>query len=438
MIKIRAVPLLLLLLALLVPSASTAAAGTAAACTRSLAPPPAQPDRPYVSLIGRFHPGPDTQLAMLPQWMSWGASSATVAFNGASSVAVVINASMALAPTADSWLPRLQPYSPQATFQFDPDGVKVGSGSIGRYAPALTWNLTGLTPGRHVLRIVKLTEARLGGAWLQSIRLSANGSFQDPPATVGQLSGKRMLFIGDSLTSGFGNTGGPRCREATENGLLAYGPLAAKELRADYQVLGWGLGTLGIYRFNSNKEAKKWTVAEQMLMCPRMRDLFPRADALNPASRYDTSAFQPQVVVLAAGINDFSDMEISYSAAKGVHVVAGRYGRLPSMQQWAAEHEVLVRQVRAAHPGAAIITLAWPLQVTLSLRTPEQALTYSNYVAYTAAHLQSAGISNTFLLQLRGEGFNTGRYCKGHPDVATHELIAAQLASFVRAVVPGF
>lgn len=54
--------------------------------------------------------------------------------------------------------------------------------------------------GRHTLRITKLSEARFGGALLKGIGLSASGRFVAPPATPGQLSDRRMLFLGDSVT----------------------------------------------------------------------------------------------------------------------------------------------------------------------------------------------------------------------------------------------
>ena len=51
-----------------------------------------------------------------------------------------------------------------------------------------------------MLTITKLSEAKYGAAWLQSIALSPGAHFLAAPPSVGALTGRRMLFIGDSYT----------------------------------------------------------------------------------------------------------------------------------------------------------------------------------------------------------------------------------------------
>lgn len=41
-------------------------------------------------------------------------------------------------------------------------------------------------------------------------------------------------------------------------------------------------------------------------------------------------------------------------------------------------------------------------------------------------------------LQLDGSAFNNTNWCRFHPNVATHALIADQLAAFVRGVLPNW
>lgn len=65
------------------------------------------------------------------------------------------------------------------------------------------------------------------------------------------------------------------------------------------------------------------------------------------ASRAQWFAWDPsrpagaQVVVLSAGINDFSEAMINGR----LRVVCGPLGKLPPMQEWLGEHEALVREV---------------------------------------------------------------------------------------------
>jgi len=57
-----------------------------------------------------------------------------------------------------------------------------------------------LSAGPHNLTITKLSEARMGAAWLESISIDPSGHFLQPPPSPGMRTGRRMLFVGDSFT----------------------------------------------------------------------------------------------------------------------------------------------------------------------------------------------------------------------------------------------
>lgn len=91
------------------------------------------------------------------------------------------------------------------------------------------------------MTVTRASEPRYGSVWLRSIKLGAGGSFSLPVASPVLANGRRMLFIGDSYTAGAGNTGDASCKNTNplnSNPLLAYGPVAAGALKADYQVCG--------------------------------------------------------------------------------------------------------------------------------------------------------------------------------------------------------
>lgn len=83
--------------------------------------------------------------------------------------------------------------------QFELDGVPIGTGELTAARPVLQWAAS-VPPGRHLLTITKLSEARYGAAWLQSISLPKGGRFLPAPASPGTLTGRRILFLGDSFT----------------------------------------------------------------------------------------------------------------------------------------------------------------------------------------------------------------------------------------------
>jgi len=105
--------------------------------------------------------------------------------------------------------------------------------------------------GQHTLTVTKLSEARNGAAWLESVALGPRGRFLDPPPRPSHASGKRMLFLGDSYSVGMGNMGSPLCKRpdvpAVTNSLLAYGPLVARHYQADFQLVAWSGAGLAVH-----------------------------------------------------------------------------------------------------------------------------------------------------------------------------------------------
>jgi hypothetical protein len=103
-------------------------------------------------------------------------------------------------------------------------------------------------------------------------------------------------------------------------------------------------------------------------------------------------------------------------------------------------------QIRLAYPGAAIIQMVWPMEVQLLLASDQSApterkyqrvSTYLQYMAAAASRLQ-ARFDRVYSLQLVGEEIDNSSYCLGHPDAATHAVVAAQLIQFIEAALPTF
>lgn len=393
---------------------------------------------PAVTFSGRFLPGPSADgVARLPQLMTWGASAVSLSFAGSPSVEVVINGSLEALPEPDRMHALAVPDFPHSYFKFELDGRTVGRGSTSQDAPVLTWRHDGLSTGRHTLAITKLSEARTGGAWLENVSLDAGGRFLDPPPTPGARTGRRILFIGDSYTAGMGNTGPPNCRRFDiarfTDGLQAYGPLAAKKYGADYQVIAWSGAGLNHYRQLGEQQ---WPEALRRAASPRMRDLVRASDALDPlsGSTYNLSSWVPQVIVMAAGTNDFQ----GYRLLEDHHVRPDPFA-LPTLQQWGDEYVAFTRELRAAFPEAPIIHLVWPLEVQLvGVKTLPQTAIYLQYMARAFTRVQQAGLGNMHFLQLDGDAVNTSAFCMAHPDAGTHRDVARQLAEFIDSVLPEF
>ncbi|HSX51074.1 MAG TPA: SGNH/GDSL hydrolase family protein [Cellvibrio sp.] len=147
----------------------------------------------------------------------------------------------------------------------------------------------GLQQGKHVVRLEKISETQ-----------SSSGRFlgfysDDKPATLPKRK-RQIEFIGDSYTVGYGNVSPSReCNDAqlfeTTNSQLAFGPLTAKHFDADYQInasSGFGI----VRNYNGTSPDKS------------LIGLYPFT--LYSNNYIYTSDWQPQVIVIGLGTNDFS------------------------------------------------------------------------------------------------------------------------------------
>ncbi len=147
----------------------------------------------------------------------------------------------------------------------------------------------GLSAGTHSVRLEKITETQ-----------SNTGRFlgfysDDKPANLPRRK-HRIEFIGDSYTVGYGNTSpSQECSGddvyATTHSQLAFGPLVAKHFDADYQInasSGFGI----VRNYNGTSPDKS------------LIGLYPFT--LHSNNYIYADDWQPQVVVIGLGTNDFS------------------------------------------------------------------------------------------------------------------------------------
>ena len=155
-----------------------------------------------------------------------------------------------------------------------------GSGEPAEYVLAQN-----LQQGEHTVRVLKCTEVKYGSAWLYSLR--SDGEFLAPPPRAE----RRVELIGDSILSG-----SESMRESTttdskltesENSLASYGAFAADLLDAEVSAVTRSGALISGYRGYASIQD--------------FYDLYSAdCDAL-----WDFSLFQPDVIILDLGTNDF-------------------------------------------------------------------------------------------------------------------------------------
>lgn len=256
-----------------------------------------------------------------------------------------------------------------------------------------------LKPGRHKLRIEIASES-------QNAPTVFGGFYADrdvKPLSPSRLA-RQIEFIGDSYTVGYGNTSRKReCSEGevwtTTDTSQAFGPLLAKRYGADYQVNA--ISGRGIVRNYDGFEADTLPAA------------YPFA-LLNRPEKVRDPEWNPQLVVISLGTNDFSTP-------------------LKPGERWLTREELradyenkyvqFVRQLRAGNPRATFIL--W------STDTAEGEV--ANETRRVVAKLRASGDSRVAFLLVPALSFSG---CDYHPSVADDRVIAERLAAVIEAQEP--
>jgi lysophospholipase L1-like esterase len=251
----------------------------------------------------------------------------------------------------------------------------------------------GLSDGEHQVELYRRTEAFFGVTRFYDVDLAGGELLAPPPAKSRQLE-----VIGDSITAGYGNEGTvATCpfEAATENHWLTYAALSARELDADLVTIAWS-GKGVIYNYGDDRNEP-------------LPALYSRALPEDAQSHWDFARWQPDVVAINLGTNDFStDGD-------------------PTQQEFVAAYRALLETLRAKYPNAWIMCLVPTLLGGDDLTAAEA------YITEAADARTAAGDDRVVVRALEFATDGTG--CDYHPSLATHANMAAALTSELRDLV---
>lgn len=244
-----------------------------------------------------------------------------------------------------------------------------------------------LASGPHEVSLHKRTEANVGEIVFYGFE--TDGKLLPPP----EAKARRIELIGDSITTGYGNEGTrPQCGfdPRQENEFLAYGALASRALSADHTTLAWSGKTL------------HW-----------MREYFARTLPAREESRWDFKRYQPQLVVLNVGTNNFANVD-------------------PGEARFVKLYLELYDEVRKAYPDAYIACALGPM-LTDTYPEGRQNLTKARrYMRTVMTRLRAKGETKTDLLEFPEQKHTDGLGCGFHPGLKTHKLMADRLVAFAK------
>jgi lysophospholipase L1-like esterase len=249
---------------------------------------------------------------------------------------------------------------------------------------------SGLSDGTHGILIWRNTEASPGGTTTfgDLTGLSAGGTLLAPVAPPA----RRIEVVGDSLSVGAGVEGNATCAggiDAYTNNYLAYGSLAARAVSADVVTIAYS--GIGVYR-----NYGETTPTAASLTMPKR---YPYA--IPDTVLWDFTRYQPQVVVINLGTNDFG---------------AGDPGT-----PYETAYVSFVQAIRGKYPGTYFILIDM---------YGGARLTRINDVLAT---LRNGGESKVEVLSLSSVQNNLG--CNQHPNVAGQQAMGTALAARLRAVM---
>lgn len=214
---------------------------------------------------------------------------------------------------------------------------------------------------------------------------------------------RKIEFIGDSITCGYGVLGGPEAPFSTETESAddAFAVQCARALDADYQLVSFsGIGVIS--RYIEPEENEPLTDVLMPALYPHTDAVLAKRYGWGPES-WDFSSFCPQVVVINLGTNDDS-------YTRGIREREERFEE---------EYCEFVRNIHRRNPGAEIVCTFGVMSQRLLPRVEEAVQRLSESGVPVRMHREEP----------MPPGEVTG--CDGHPSAQRQRKMAESLTGFL-------
>lgn len=261
------------------------------------------------------------------------------------------------------------------------------------------------TPKTVTIRIVKLSESAFSKIGIAG--LSADGELRPTKQPA-----RKMEFIGDSITCGFGIEGksaDERFSTRTENPCKTYAALTAEHFGAEYDLISWS--SIGVYSSSCPEDADKPADGWIMPMLYDYTDIGIDNILGSEPVLWDFNSFVPDVIVINLGTNDSS-------FTKDIPE------RTADFKKAYAE---FLRHIREKNPGSYIIC---------TLGMMGGALGGKLFPAVDEA-VREINDEKIFSLELDEQLAADGTGCENHPNTVTHRKAAQKLIKKIESISDG-
>jgi lysophospholipase L1-like esterase len=258
----------------------------------------------------------------------------------------------------------------------------------------------GLKKGKHTVELQKRSEGFYGSITIGKV--TTDGKLE-----ADKIPNRKIQFIGDSITVGYGIGGVFPCSNTAvlEDNPKTYAALAAKSLKADYDVIAWsGIGLVRNTAYGSTPGD------------PTMINRYTQYGANDPENSYTfPKSDNPNAIVIALGTNDFSNNN----------------NREPlNGTEFASATVSFIRSIQKHYPKAQFFLLQSPMISDGYPAGENQWTTQKN--AFESAITQ-LGSSKVHFIGWAPQGSEVT--CDYHPTAATNAAQAPVVASAIAKVL---
>jgi lysophospholipase L1-like esterase len=247
---------------------------------------------------------------------------------------------------------------------------------------------SGLTENRHNLEIIRRTEWHGGNTTFLGLNIDRGRKIYQPAA-----KNRKIEFIGDSYTCGYGNEGKSVAEHftyETENNYMSFGAITARALDAEYvAVCRSGIGI--VQGYGGGRDFNMPAHYDEVIQ--------------NCSTKWDYSLYQPQLVVINLAGNDLS---APLDAAEFVNTYVG-----------------FLKRIRANYPVAAIVCVAGPSSDNA------QWILWRNLIHDVVKQFGAVDKAVHYFefstMELHGSDW--------HPNVEEHQKMAGELTAFLKEIM---
>lgn len=242
----------------------------------------------------------------------------------------------------------------------------------------------GSDSGTHTVTICKDTESGIG-------YLQFGGIICEQLLPLPAKPKHKIEYIGDSITCGTGsdlsvNDCGKGQWYDQHNAYLSYGPTSARLLNAQWQLTA--VSGIGLMHSCCNMKVE-------------MPEVYDKVNLRQDSIKWNFSKYQPDVVTVCLGQNDGAQ----------------------DSTKFADNYVAFVKTIRSHYPKASIVCLTSPMadfNLTKVLK---------NYLTGIVKSLNKGGDQNvsSYFFSKR---FSHG--CGTHPDLAEHQVMAMEVAGYIK------